>query len=107
MAKVKQTKEQDILTLDDSVVTDTKEQDILTLDDSVATDTKEIKESIYLQYKIAAIRYIGEKERDFKEGLTRPFPKLKTGDIVIVDIKTANFLTRLTGGFEKIDLNNR
>jgi hypothetical protein len=81
-------------------------------DDKELTDSKEDGEdvvesdcvSIYAQNKLSMIRYIGEKPREFKESLKRPFPILNTGDICVVDTKTANFLTRPTGGFEKIDL---
>lgn len=61
---------------------------------------------LHLQYKMIALVYTGEEEREFKEALNRPFPVLKNGDVVITDIKTGRFLSRKTSPFEMVDPSN-
>jgi hypothetical protein len=63
------------------------------------------KNHIYPQNKIMTLIYTGEKQREFKESLQRPFPILNKGDIVLVDIKTGRFMARETSPFEIIDPN--
>ncbi len=51
-----------------------------------------------------AIKYIGSRVKEFHTSLARPKPKLKRGDIVIVDKKTAfNLVHKGFGEFETVD----
>ena len=51
-----------------------------------------------------AIKYIGSKAKDLHTSLARPKPRLKKGDIVIVDRKTAfNLAHKGFGEFEDVD----
>jgi hypothetical protein len=52
----------------------------------------------------SAIKYIGSKAKVFHTSLARPKPKLKKGDIVIVDKKTAfNLVHKGFGEFELVE----
>ncbi len=62
--------------------------------------------SMYAQKGIVPLRYIGKDDKEFRQGLIRPYPILKTNDIVFIDIKSASFMTRPNGGFEKLDISD-
>jgi len=52
----------------------------------------------------SAIKYVGAKSKEFVTSLARPKPRLKKGDIVIVDKKTAfNLVTKGFGDFENVE----
>lgn len=52
----------------------------------------------------AAVRYMGRKQKEFPLSLARPRPKLRLGDIVIVDRATAYKLTKKGfGEFEQVE----
>lgn len=51
-----------------------------------------------------AVKFVGNKPKEFAYSLARPKPILKSGDIVIVDEKTAfALLKRGFGEFKKVD----
>lgn len=51
-----------------------------------------------------AIRYIGSRAKEFHTSLARPKPRLKKGDIVIVDKKTSfNLVNKGFGEYEDVD----
>ncbi len=51
-----------------------------------------------------AIRYAGEETKEFSHSLARPKPILETGDVVIVDKKTAfNLVEKGFGEFESVN----
>jgi len=51
----------------------------------------------------SAIKYIGNKSKEFTSSLAKPKPRLKKGDIVIVDKRTAfNLVTKGFGDFVEV-----
>lgn len=46
------------------------------------------------------LRYTGEGEWEMREALKRPYPKLRNGDVVVVNMKTAKWLMRKGMPFE-------
>lgn len=52
---------------------------------------------------MCAVKYVGAKAKDFNTSLARPKPRLKKGDIVIVDKKTSfNLIQKGFGEFVEV-----
>jgi len=50
-----------------------------------------------------AVKYVGNKSKEFSTSLARPKPKLTKGDIIIVDKKTSfNLVTKGFGEFREV-----
>jgi hypothetical protein len=67
-----------------------------------AQPKSQVSSKIYLQHKTVSLIFTGDTPREFKEAVQRPFPILEKGDVIVTDVRTANFLSRATSPFEKI-----
>lgn len=88
------------------VISHLNDEDIKDVNEALEELAQQNQPKLYTQKGIVALQYIGENEREFRQGLTRPFPIINTNDIVFIDIKSARFMTRKNGGFKEIDLKN-
>ena len=72
---------------------DDSTNDVKSEDGPDASTDEETGPKVYMP-NLFALMYEGDEPYEFREAIRRPFPKIRKGDVVIVDRRAAKWLTR-------------